>query len=350
MSERRRGCLLASRRPGVPTAPKSPMLFGAKLPPIPNVAPPPAWPDTTSIPTVPLNHDPADGYSSLDGLYDALSDEEEALLGCGAFWGTDCSVDGIDLRRADASVILRSFYAEGDYGIRERSLRVGLVLWRLHRTQGHAWGWQPFLVGLSSGGFGRQRGFPKRDGRDFVQPPDAARRILEDAARGSREQPAIRRAESRGSVQPRARPMLLRTAPVLRFGRSSSTLSPPSASQRRRSGDTQPHWIWEAGAEYQIVGAVRRPRGLRRAGAHTCSASKVAHARGENRRADRAVPRAGQHARAGNALCASAPGVASGASFGLAYLTAPEPSDVALAIASLAALATLDRAAAAPLS
>ena len=38
-----------------------------------------------------------------------LSDQQEALLGCGPFYRTDCDIDGIDLFNAEASVLLQSF-------------------------------------------------------------------------------------------------------------------------------------------------------------------------------------------------------------------------------------------------
>ena len=37
-----------------------------------------------------------------------LTDQQEALLGCGPFFQTDCDVDGIDLFNAEASVLLQS--------------------------------------------------------------------------------------------------------------------------------------------------------------------------------------------------------------------------------------------------
>jgi len=83
-------------------------------------------------PFVPLNEDPCDSFTSngcpakgLPAVSDygpnpafgatgptlnqVLTDEQEALLGCGHFWGTDCEVDGIDLLNAEASVLLQSF-------------------------------------------------------------------------------------------------------------------------------------------------------------------------------------------------------------------------------------------------
>jgi len=76
---------------------------------------------------VPLNVDPADGpkggglfgsgctLALLCGLADSsnvsmyLTDQQEALLGCGRFYRTDCDVDGLDLFHAEASVLLQSF-------------------------------------------------------------------------------------------------------------------------------------------------------------------------------------------------------------------------------------------------
>jgi len=92
----------------------------------------------TPVPLVPLNVDPCDGFLSdnqggcttipgrspnlafLGGgsptLNMVLTDEQEALLGCGPFYGTDCESDGIDLLNAEASVLMQSFFGfEGTY-------------------------------------------------------------------------------------------------------------------------------------------------------------------------------------------------------------------------------------------
>ncbi len=91
----------------------------------------------TPIPLVPLNEDPCDGFlSNGQGgctaiaarsseltfaaggatLNEVLTDEQEALLGCGPFWGTDCESDGIDLMNAEASVLMQSFFGfDGNY-------------------------------------------------------------------------------------------------------------------------------------------------------------------------------------------------------------------------------------------
>ncbi|MCG8589880.1 MAG: hypothetical protein MJE66_11370, partial [Proteobacteria bacterium] len=49
------------------------------------------------------------GFGPIANLSDALTIEQEALLGCGPFWGTNCDNSGIDLLNMDASVILQSF-------------------------------------------------------------------------------------------------------------------------------------------------------------------------------------------------------------------------------------------------
>ena len=87
------------------------------------------------VPFVPLNGDPCDAYRTygcpakgqapvddfgshptFDGsparplltLNEVLTDEQEALLGCGEFYGSDCEVDGIDFANTEASVFLQS--------------------------------------------------------------------------------------------------------------------------------------------------------------------------------------------------------------------------------------------------
>ncbi len=70
-------------------------------------------------PLVPLSRDPQDGpFTPLTGLLAPfgpsqlsayLTDEQEALLGCGPFYRTNCDNDGIDLMNAEASAILQAF-------------------------------------------------------------------------------------------------------------------------------------------------------------------------------------------------------------------------------------------------
>lgn len=70
-------------------------------------------PPSQAYPIVRLNRDPGDGPPS--GPFDSaslsyvLTDEQEALLGCGPLWGTDCDSDGIDLINAEMSVLLQSW-------------------------------------------------------------------------------------------------------------------------------------------------------------------------------------------------------------------------------------------------
>lgn len=57
------------------------------------------------------------GTLQMPTLNQILTDEQESLLGCGRFWGTDCERDGIDLLGAEVSVLAQSFPGfEGDYG------------------------------------------------------------------------------------------------------------------------------------------------------------------------------------------------------------------------------------------
>ncbi len=63
--------------------------------------------------------DGAVGLAGYDGLAGYLTDEQEALLGCGPLRGTSssgCGTQTIDLVRADASALLRSFPASGQFG------------------------------------------------------------------------------------------------------------------------------------------------------------------------------------------------------------------------------------------
>ena len=64
---------------------------------------------TVVPPLVALNIDPSDGAANGSGVARVLTDEQEALLGCGPFFGTDCDATGIDLLAASASVLMQSF-------------------------------------------------------------------------------------------------------------------------------------------------------------------------------------------------------------------------------------------------
>jgi hypothetical protein len=78
--------------------------------------------DATNL-LVPLHRDlndgpPGGGFFGKDAVLPGLetfnltyylSDPQEALLGCGRFYGTDCDVDGIDIFNAEASVLVQAF-------------------------------------------------------------------------------------------------------------------------------------------------------------------------------------------------------------------------------------------------
>jgi hypothetical protein len=57
---------------------------------------------------VPLNQAPGAPGSSI-GLSNVLTVQQQALLGCGPFYGTNCHNQGIDLFNAEASVLLQAF-------------------------------------------------------------------------------------------------------------------------------------------------------------------------------------------------------------------------------------------------
>jgi len=67
----------------------------------------PITPLNGAIPLHPgLDDGVAGGVGALTGF---LSDEQEALLGCGPFYGTDCNTEGIDLFQLEASVLFQAF-------------------------------------------------------------------------------------------------------------------------------------------------------------------------------------------------------------------------------------------------
>ena len=148
-------------------------------------------------PTVPLNVDPCDGdfanpslvpgapctgvaarqphiafAGSGPTLNGVLTDEQEALLGCGPFWGTDCEGDGIDLLNADAGVLQQAWVGfEGNYT--PEYLRSGFKDWNL--ANGEA---QPGTLGFVANGSSLPAG-RFYDGR-VIQVPGARGPLLED--------------------------------------------------------------------------------------------------------------------------------------------------------------------------
>jgi len=70
-------------------------------------------PFPASYQLVELNRDPMDGLSTnpfgaTQGLSAYLTDQQEALLGCGPFYQTDCDQQGVDLFNAEASVLVQA--------------------------------------------------------------------------------------------------------------------------------------------------------------------------------------------------------------------------------------------------
>ena len=122
----------------------------------------PSFVGTTVWPAVTLNRDVNDGpgqgtFAGAGTLGQVLTDQQEALLGCGRFWGTSCDTSlpkagGIDLMNAELSVLIQSFPG----------------------TQGTSGNWtttnthvaQPGTLGFVGGAVARRY----QDGRSFVLP------------------------------------------------------------------------------------------------------------------------------------------------------------------------------------
>ncbi|RIL00798.1 MAG: hypothetical protein DCC71_18640 [Proteobacteria bacterium] len=67
-----------------------------------------------TVDLVQLNRDPNDGPGAPTlqpntTLSAFLTDQQEALFGCGAFYGTNCDIEGFDLFNAEASVLVQAF-------------------------------------------------------------------------------------------------------------------------------------------------------------------------------------------------------------------------------------------------
>jgi hypothetical protein len=80
------------------------------------------YPNGASTPLVSLVTDSNNGYADWPnhpipfqnaftfwGMGRFLSDEQQALLGCGPFYGTDCEIDGMDLMNSEASASIQSW-------------------------------------------------------------------------------------------------------------------------------------------------------------------------------------------------------------------------------------------------
>jgi hypothetical protein len=64
-----------------------------------------------------MNHpNPIQNIFAPYGLSPVLTDEQEALLGCGAFYGTNCDIDGMDLMNSEASASMLAWpHFEGTF-------------------------------------------------------------------------------------------------------------------------------------------------------------------------------------------------------------------------------------------
>ncbi len=123
---------------------------------------------------VPLNADPCDSFfaSTRNGvgcggapdapgqgffanvfgeatLQDRLSDEQEALLGCGPFYGTNCDTQGLDIFNAEASVVFQSWPGNNPGNSVARRYRNGRsVILPGARGPGDP-GWNPLVDGCT---------------------------------------------------------------------------------------------------------------------------------------------------------------------------------------------------------
>jgi len=115
---------------------------------------------------VPLNRDPNDGppsgfgvegfFGGLGGIGGFLTDEQEALLGCGRIFQTDCDENGIDLFNAEASVLIQSFpFLEPDPPVATRFQNGQLLILPGARGPGQR-GYDPNVDGTPPLGFGSE--------------------------------------------------------------------------------------------------------------------------------------------------------------------------------------------------
>lgn len=295
------------------------------------------------IPLVPLNTDPPAIRKTSPWQ---LSDEEQALLGCGPFWGTDCATDGIDFTKADASVLMPSG------GVVE-SPPVSAM------PSGER---APFPCTPESVGYCRTENSPSNTlfPPYRLLPPYGGNAFVNEMAALSFNfqnllvafsAPAAPKGDPSGSSNYDP------TDPFSRAPRQCSFVQPQycasvlafqSFATTAQALDDDPggpglHWIWEAGAEYRVIEASGEFAGYAGGRVHVLG---VEHAR--TRHASLGIPIAlfpapGTALNPEAAFAMPAAGAATGAPLGLAYLTAPEPSGAALAVVATAALTLLAR-------
>jgi hypothetical protein len=369
----------------------------------------------TPVPLVPLNQDPCDAFSSnhpsgctnilprtsstffggggRSTLNEVLTDEQEALLGCGPFYGTDCEADGIDLLNVEASVLMQSMVGiEGIYSDAYFAQNFSGWMYGNGLAQPGTTGFRGTPVAIHNDG-GRilqvagSRGpgdvgyDPTQDGSiAFVGPKfgqcagatqlsipciDLSGVPLQGGGYGDTTGPVFRSEMAVLSFNMQAL-LVAFSAPSVPSGsieRTELDASNPFSRAPGQCSFAQPQycasnraffslsvlesngrrrWLWEAGAEYRVVDAF---------GDVGDYAGGVVHVLGveasRTREASLGVPIA-IFPPAGSTLDANTRFAVAKAgdvapSFGFAYLSAPEPSGAALAIAAIAALAAIDR-------
>jgi hypothetical protein len=295
------------------------------------------------VPLSPLIGDRVGVPSAADTtLGFSLSDSQQALLGCGPFWDRDCREDGIDLRYAASSVLLQAWrpaslpapgtttpgWIPGGPGSLPCVARaVGFCRTTISPSRtltnplnpqtftnelaAVSWNFQMLLVAFSEAPSAQ----PSGDG-DF-DPFDS----MSDAP----NQCSLRQPQYCSTVRDLYD---LTTTPEPPNG------DPDGAVER---------WIWESGAEYRVVEALGDVRGYAGGRIHVLGVESS-----RTRAATTGIPIALFPA-ANTTLAPDAPfaippsDTATTATFGFAYLSAPEPSDAALGVVAIAALRLLAR-------
>ncbi len=318
----------------------------------------------TPVPLVPLYSDPADSLvpakrDPADWFLPAnpnptetLSDEQQALLGCGPFWGIDCATDGIDISNADASVLMQSWDAFESPFV-AGTVPPGVIRVPGARSPGDM---IAFADIPRTGGFGATADLPS----NALLLPYGGNTFLDEMAALSFNFQNLLVAFS-APVAPKGEPSGSSdydpTDPFSRAPSQCSFAQPQycasvsaffSLATTAQPLDDDPdgsrlHWIWEAGAEYRVIEATGDFADYAGGRVHVLG---VEHSR--TRRASLGIPMAlfpapNAALDPASAFAMPATGGATTSSLGLAYLTIPEPSAAALTAAAIAALTLLAR-------
>lgn len=274
-----------------------------------------------SPPLAPLNTDPIDSNprKPLLSNVSVLREDEQALLGCGPFWGTDCAVDGIDLRNAEASVLLQSFHTQDSQGA-------------------------PLVRGTPSGVLGVPTNSFQSEMAALsfnMQTVLVALSVPDGGVPEGESDPTVLLPSDPFSTAPRqcsfAQPQYC--ASVSRLFALTAAADPldgdPDGAARR--------WVWTAGAEYRVVEASGNLADYAGGRIHVLGVE-----RSRTQAATTGVPIALFPA-ANTTLAPDAPfampasNEATSTDFGIAYLTAPEPTGAALTGVAIAALILIAR-------